>query len=120
MLRLELSEHWREHFGYRTCSAVCLVQTGKSKGTAQLEGLRLLVSRDFQRSLEVVFGTGFIRSAMARQKSSADTMQVGVKPMLAGLCGPGDHFVQDFQPRSDLAHLCIRHGDMHPQNGSQR
>ena len=114
MLRLELSDHGCEHFGCRACSAICLVQVGKFKRTAQLEGLRLLVSRDFQRSLEIVYGTGFVRKTMARQKPSADTMQLGIKPMLTGLCGPGDHVAQDFQPCFDLANLCIRHGDMYP------
>ena len=65
-LRLEFSEHRNEHPGYRSRSAICVVQARKFKRAAQLESPGLLVSRDFQRSLEGVFGTGYVRRVMAR------------------------------------------------------
>lgn len=95
-LHIEFGQHGSKHFGYPACSAISLVQACKSKGAAQLESLRLLVSCDLKRSVEGSFGTGFVRRIKTRQKLAADAMQLGIKPMLAGLPGPCDQFAQDF------------------------
>lgn len=83
--RIEIDENWREQFGYLLRSAVCDVEARKSKRGAQLEGLRLLASSDLQRSIECIFGGANVWSFMAPQKLTANTMQLGIEPMLAGL-----------------------------------
>src|SRR6516164_5294785 len=88
--RVELDEDWRQHLRYRPRSAISAVQARKSKCAAQLESLRALVSCDFQAPLEGIFSSRKVRRVTTQQKFPANTMQFGIKPMLAGLFRRGD------------------------------
>jgi hypothetical protein len=88
--RFKIDEDWREHLGDGRHPVISHVKARKSKCAAQLERFRLLALSDLHRSVKGIFGGGNVRRVTAQQKVTANPMQFGIQPMLAGLFRPAD------------------------------